>query len=71
MIDEFPILFVAAAHGEWDDQPPSGLHELRVKESDRLTQMAAGLKSIGANVTEQEDGLVIEGSGGEYLERRE
>ena len=66
MIDEFPILFVAAAMAN-GITTTSGLQELRVKESDRLSQMAAGLKSIGANVTEKEDGLVIEGNAGELL----
>ncbi len=46
----------------------SGLDELRVKESDRLALMAAGLTVIGAKVEEREDGLVIDGSGGEPLE---
>lgn len=67
MIDEFPVFFVAAsmAHGR---TTTSGLDELRVKESDRLALMAAGLKAIGARVEEREDGLVIDGSGGEPLE---
>ncbi|WP_088309665.1 3-phosphoshikimate 1-carboxyvinyltransferase [Novosphingobium sp. B 225] len=66
MIDEFPALFVAAAmaHGT---TVTSGLDELRVKESDRLAVMAAALTSVGARVTEQEDGLTIEGTGGEPL----
>ena len=63
MIDEFPILFVAAAMAEGVTRT-SGLDELRVKESDRLALMANGLARIGARVTEQADGLVIEGSGG-------
>ncbi len=63
MIDEFPVFFVAAAcaHGR---TITSGLEELRVKESDRLALMAAGLTAIGAQVTETEDGLIIDGSGG-------
>ncbi|MBJ7253783.1 MAG: 3-phosphoshikimate 1-carboxyvinyltransferase [Sphingomonadaceae bacterium] len=67
MIDEFPVFFVAAsmAHGR---TTTSGLDELRVKESDRLALMATGLKAIGARVEEREDGLVIDGSGGEPLE---
>ncbi|MEP2988123.1 MAG: 3-phosphoshikimate 1-carboxyvinyltransferase [Parasphingorhabdus sp.] len=66
MIDEFPVLFVAAAMAS-GTTTTNGLHELRVKESDRLTQMADGLKLIGANVTEKEDGLVIEGGAGKLL----
>ena len=66
MIDEFPIAFVAAAlaHGR---SVFRGLDELRVKESDRLTCMANGLRAIGAQVQELEDGLIIDGSGGDRL----
>ncbi len=66
MIDEFPVLFVAAALAE-GRTTTTGLDELRVKESDRLAVMAAGLEAIGVRVTENEDGLVIEGSGGDPL----
>ena len=66
MIDEFPVLFVAAAFAR-GGTTTSGLDELRVKESDRLALMAQGLNAIGARVTESEDGLTIEGSGGEAL----
>ena len=66
MIDEFPILFVAASLAA-GRTVTSGLDELRVKESDRLTTMAAALASAGARVREQGDGLVIDGSGGEPL----
>src|SRR3546814_6154585 len=44
-----------------------GLEELRVKESDRITAMAEGLRLIGAKVEELEDGLIIEGRGGDPL----
>src|SRR3546814_9483080 len=40
---------------------------LRVKESDRITTMAEGLRLIGAKVEELEDGLIIEGRGGDPL----
>jgi 3-phosphoshikimate 1-carboxyvinyltransferase len=66
MIDEFPILFVAAALAE-GRTITRGLEELRVKESDRLSTMAEGLRAIGAKVEEQEDGLVIDGTCGEPL----
>jgi 3-phosphoshikimate 1-carboxyvinyltransferase len=66
MIDEFPILFVAAAFAEGTTRT-RGLGELRLKESDRLAAMAEGLRAIGARVDEQEDGLNIHGSGGEPL----
>jgi 3-phosphoshikimate 1-carboxyvinyltransferase len=67
MIDEFPVFFVAACVAQ-GRTITSGLDELRVKESDRLALMAAGLTVIGAKVEEREDGLVIDGSGGEPLE---
>ncbi|WP_445784290.1 3-phosphoshikimate 1-carboxyvinyltransferase [Sphingorhabdus sp.] len=67
MIDEFPVFFVAASMAQ-GRTTTSGLDELRVKESDRLALMAAGLKAIGAQVEEREEGLIIEGSGGELIE---
>jgi 3-phosphoshikimate 1-carboxyvinyltransferase len=66
MIDEFPVLFVAAALAQ-GRTVTSGLDELRVKESDRLSAMAAALNLAGARVEERDDGLVIEGTGGEPL----
>lgn len=66
MIDEFPVLFVAAALAEGTTRT-SGLEELRVKESDRITAMARALTLAGARVEETEDGLVIEGTGGAPL----
>ncbi len=66
MIDEFPVLFVAAALAS-GRSITSGLEELRVKESDRLAAMAAALRLAGARVEERADGLVIEGTGGEPL----
>lgn len=63
MIDEFPVLFVAAACASGTSRF-KGLKELRVKESDRLTVMAAGLKAAGVPVEVFEDGLEIEGRGG-------
>ncbi|MGB3845087.1 MAG: 3-phosphoshikimate 1-carboxyvinyltransferase [Sphingopyxis sp.] len=66
MIDEYPILFVAAALAE-GRTVTTGLDELRVKESDRLAVMAAGLAAIGARVEESADGLVIDGTGGDAL----
>jgi 3-phosphoshikimate 1-carboxyvinyltransferase len=66
MIDEFPILFVAAALAK-GRSIFRGLEELRVKESDRITVMAEGLRAIGARVEELEDGLIIDGTGGDPL----
>ena len=67
MIDEFPVLFVAAAMAQ-GKTVTSGLEELRVKESDRLAVMATALSAAGAQIEEREDGLVITGTGGEPLQ---
>lgn len=60
-IDEFPVLFVAAACAE-GKTTFSGIGELRVKESDRIATMAEGLKALGVAVDESPDGAVIHGS---------
>lgn len=60
MIDEFPALFVAAACAE-GDTVVSGAAELRVKESDRIATMAAGLRALGIAVDETPDGATIHG----------
>jgi 3-phosphoshikimate 1-carboxyvinyltransferase len=59
-------LFVAAALAQ-GRTTTSGLDELRVKESDRLTVMRTALELAGARVSETEDGLIIDGTGGEPL----
>jgi 3-phosphoshikimate 1-carboxyvinyltransferase len=64
MVDEFPILFVAAALAK-GRSIFRGLEELRVKESDRIAVMAEGLRAIGVSVEELPDGLIIEGRDGE------
>jgi len=66
MVDEFPVLFVAAALAQ-GRTVTSGLEELRVKESDRITVMRIALELAGATVTETEDGLIIDGTGGDPL----
>jgi 3-phosphoshikimate 1-carboxyvinyltransferase len=60
MIDEFPILFVAAACAE-GTTTIRGAAELRVKESDRIAVMAAGLRQLGVAIDESPDGAMIEG----------
>ncbi|WP_329842127.1 3-phosphoshikimate 1-carboxyvinyltransferase [Stenotrophomonas hibiscicola] len=60
MIDEFPALFVAAAAAE-GRTVVSGAAELRVKESDRLAAMATGLRALGMQVDETEDGATLHG----------
>jgi 3-phosphoshikimate 1-carboxyvinyltransferase len=66
MIDEYPVLFVAAALAE-GRTVARGAHELRVKESDRIAAMAAALEACGVSVEEFDDGLAITGSGGEPI----
>jgi 3-phosphoshikimate 1-carboxyvinyltransferase len=66
-IDEFPVLFVAAAAARGTTRF-SGIGELRLKESDRIAAMSAGLRSLGIEVDESDDGAVVHGgqfSGGE------
>ena len=60
MIDEFPALFVAAACAK-GRTVVRGAAELRVKESDRIATMAAGLHALGISVEETPDGATIEG----------
>lgn len=59
LIDEFPILFVAAAFADGPSEF-QGLGELRHKESDRLKLMAEGLHACGVRATIQGDDLLIE-----------
>lgn len=63
MIDEYPILAVAAAFAE-GKTTLRGLSELRVKESDRISVMANALAACGVTVEEREDGLIVYGQGG-------
>lgn len=60
MIDEFPILAVAAACAE-GRTVVRGAEELRVKESDRISAMTVGLRRLGVLVEETPDGAVIHG----------
>lgn len=60
MIDEFPALFVAAAAATGTTRV-TGAAELRVKESDRIAVMAAGLRELGVRIEEAPDGAVIHG----------
>ncbi len=63
MIDEYPVLAVAASFAEGETWMP-GLEELRVKESDRLAAVAAGLKLNGVDCTEGEASLAVRGAPG-------
>ncbi len=67
MIDEIPILAIAAAVAK-GRTVISGCKELRVKESDRIRSIARGLEALGVRVQEKPDGMIIEGgsfSGGQ------
>ncbi|KQT32717.1 3-phosphoshikimate 1-carboxyvinyltransferase [Sphingomonas sp. Leaf412] len=66
MIDEYPVLFVAAAFAR-GTTVARGAHELRVKESDRIAAMAAALGLAGVSVVEHDDGLSIAGRDGDPL----
>ena len=63
LIDEFPILCVAAAAAE-GTTTIRGAEELRVKESDRIEAMSSELRKFGVEIEEYPDGLSIKGSGG-------
>jgi len=63
MIDEYPILAIAAAFAK-GRSAMHGLAELRVKESDRLAAIVAGLQACGVDAREEGDSLVVEGAAG-------
>jgi 3-phosphoshikimate 1-carboxyvinyltransferase len=63
MIDEYPVLAVAAAFADGITRM-QGLHELRVKESDRLAAVAAGLADAGAQFEIEGDDLIVHGLNG-------
>jgi 3-phosphoshikimate 1-carboxyvinyltransferase len=62
MIDEYPILAVVAAFARGETRM-RGLHELRVKESDRLAAVHAGLLACGVEARIEGDDLVVSGEG--------
>ena len=62
-IDEFPVLFIAAACARGTTRI-TGAEELRVKESDRIAVMADGMTALGLAVTPTADGMIIEGRPG-------
>ncbi len=59
-IDEFPVLFVAAACADGQTRL-TGAEELRVKESDRIQVMADGLKILGIDAQPTPDGMIVQG----------
>jgi len=62
MIDEYPILAVAAAFAD-GDTVMRGIGEMRVKESDRIALMARGLEACGVDVEEEPEGFIVHGTG--------
>jgi 3-phosphoshikimate 1-carboxyvinyltransferase len=61
MIDEYPILAIAATQAEGTTRM-LGVAELRVKETDRIAVVAEGIIAAGANVTYDEDSMSVTGS---------
>jgi 3-phosphoshikimate 1-carboxyvinyltransferase len=59
-IDEYPILTIAAALAE-GVTVIDGVKELRFKESDRISAMTEGLRRLGVEIEEREDGMTIRG----------
>lgn len=66
LIDEIPVLAVAAAYAE-GVTTVSDAAELKVKESDRIATTVAALVALGAHAEGRSDGLVVKGSGGRPL----
>ena len=62
MIDEYPILAIAASAAR-GRTVMEGLSELRVKESNRLASVVAGLRACGIDASEEGDSLIIDGKG--------
>lgn len=62
MIDEFPIFLIAAACAI-GQSVVAGAAELRVKESDRIAAMVAGLRALGVHCAESSDGVTVQGLG--------
>ena len=65
MIDEFPILSVAAVRAI-GDTTMEGIEELRFKETDRIHAMSEGLRSVGIETKENKDSMVVNGKGPDY-----
>jgi 3-phosphoshikimate 1-carboxyvinyltransferase len=66
LIDEIPVLAVAAAYAE-GETVFADASELKVKESDRITTTVAALSAVGATAEARDDGLLVGGSAGKPL----
>jgi 3-phosphoshikimate 1-carboxyvinyltransferase len=62
MIDEYPILAIAAAFAT-GETIMRGVGEMRVKESDRIALTAAGLEACGVDIEEEPEGFIVRGTG--------
>jgi 3-phosphoshikimate 1-carboxyvinyltransferase len=60
LLDEVPLLAVVASQASGETRL-TGARELRVKESDRLRQLVLGLRAMGADLDELDDGFVLRG----------
>jgi 3-phosphoshikimate 1-carboxyvinyltransferase len=60
LVDELPVLAALATHG--GALAVTGAHELRLKESDRIAALVAGLRQLGADVEESLDGFAVNGT---------
>ena len=60
LLDEIPLLAVVASQASGETRV-TGARELRVKESDRLKQLVLGLRAMGADIDELDDGFVLRG----------
>ena len=65
MIDEFPILSIAAIRA-FGETKMEGIEELRFKETDRIHAMSEGIRSVGIETKEKKDSMIIKGKGSEY-----
>ena len=66
MIDEFPILSIAAVRAI-GETIMEGIEELRVKETDRINAISKGLRSVGIEIREKRDSMVIKGIGPDHI----
>ncbi len=62
MIDEYPVLAVAASFAQ-GKTVMRGIGELRIKESDRIAAMVAALTANGVRIEEHDDGMTVHGAG--------
>ncbi|MFM7498484.1 MAG: 3-phosphoshikimate 1-carboxyvinyltransferase [Candidatus Fonsibacter sp.] len=69
LIDEYPILFIAACFAKGTSQF-KGIEELRVKESDRIQSMELGLKPLGVKISSTKNSVKITGTNSFKLNKK-